>query len=192
MITTLAGEKASQFGGIHLHRLIPLPVTSTLPVIKQVETTIQNLYKDPQRLVHLKLLDILVFEEMGMLNSEQWSVLDQTLRFVNNSNVPMGGVLVFGNGDPKQLRPPKGPLLWISPLLMTNFEFFYLEEFVRMTDPNGTKVLTLLDTVRMTDEIAEEVTNILAENCCFVSTWNEIATDEAILRVVPTKKRSVN
>ena len=122
MTTTLAGEKAAQFGGMHLHRLIPIPVKTSLPVMKQVESTVQRLYHDPLRLTFLKRLDVLVIEEVGMLNSEQWSVLDHTIRFVNNSNVPMGGILVLGNGDPIQLRPPSGPLLWISPILYTNFK----------------------------------------------------------------------
>ena len=59
-----------------------------------------------------------------MLNYEQWSVLDQTLPFVNNSNDSMGGILNLGNGDPKQLRPPSGQLLWISPTLYINFKMF--------------------------------------------------------------------
>ena len=121
---TLAGEKAAQFGGIHLHRLIPVPVGSNIPGMKQVESTVQKLYRDPMKLVFIRVLDVLAIEELGMLNSTQWSVLDQTFRFVNNSNSPMGGVLLLGNADPKQLRPPSGPLIWISPILFTNFTFF--------------------------------------------------------------------
>ena len=187
MVTTLAGEKASQFGGMHLHRLIPLPVKTSLPVMKQVESTVQKLYFDPMRLAFLKNLDVLFIEEIGMLNSEQWCVLDHTLRFINNSNQPMGGVLVIGNGDPKQLRPPSGPLLWISPVLLTNFKLFYLSEYIRMVDPLGTRILALLDNVHITEEETAEIVNTLQHNCRFVETWNEI-NDEAILRVVPTKQ----
>ena len=71
IVTTLAGEKASQFGGIHLHRLIPMPVGSNFPVVKQVESTVQKLYRDPMKLVFIKILDVLVIEELGMLNSTQ-------------------------------------------------------------------------------------------------------------------------
>ena len=188
MITTLAGEKAAQFGGMHLHRLIPIPVKTSLPVMKQVESTVQRLYHDPLRLTFLKRLDVLVIEEVGMLNSEQWSVLDHTLRFVNNSNVPMGGILVLGNGDPKQLRPPSGPLLWISPILYTNFRLFYLAEYVRMIDPLGARLLTLLDRLEVSDAEAEEIVDILSNNSTFVEKWSDIRNDEAILRVVPTKQ----
>ena len=83
MVTTFAGEKAAELGGIHLHRLIPLMPSENILVMKHVESTVQNLYRDPSRLVLLKKLDVLVVEEIGMLNSEHWSVLDQTLRFVN-------------------------------------------------------------------------------------------------------------
>ena len=193
MITTLAGEKAAQLGGIHLHRLIPLMPTTNLPVIKQVESTIQNLYRDPTRLVLLKKLDVLVIEEIGMLNSEQWSVLDQTLRFINNSNAPMGGILVFENGDPKQLRPQSGPLLWISPLLFTNFNFYYSKDYVRMNDPNGTKVLQLLDQKELTDANEIFFRNAIIHECKFypktnfLTSWDQLPTDSPTLKVVPTK-----
>ena len=188
MVTTLAGEKAMQHGGLHLHRLLPIPVNSNLPVVKQVETTVQKLYTDPVRLVVLKRIDVIVVEEMGMLNSEQWSVLDQTLRFVNDSNIPFGGILVLGNGDPKQLRPPSGPLMWISPIILTNFSLYYLKEFVRMTDPNGARVLSLLDETTITREVALEIVKIISENCQFLSCWSQIPRDSATLRVVPTKQ----
>ena len=64
MVATLAGEKASQFGGMHLHRLIPLPVKISLPVMKQVESTVQILYLDPMRLALLKNLDVLFIEKI--------------------------------------------------------------------------------------------------------------------------------
>ena len=70
MVTTLAGEKAAELGGIHLHRLIPLMPSKNTPVMKQVESTVQNIYRDPTRLVQVKKLDVLVVEEIGMLNSE--------------------------------------------------------------------------------------------------------------------------
>ena len=187
MVTTLAGEKAAQFGGLHLHRLIPLPINTKLPVMKQVESTVQRLYCEPMRLILLKSLDVLIIEEIGMLNSEQWCVLDHVLRFINNCNLPMGGVLVIGNGDPKQLRPPAGPLLWISPVLFTNFTLFYLSEYVRMVDPLGTRVLALLDSVQITETETSEIVRILEENCRFVENWEDI-NDEAILKVVPTKQ----
>ena len=188
MVTTLAGEKAMQHGGLHLHRLVPIPVSSSLPVIKQVETIVQKLYTDPLRLVVLKKMDVIIVEELGMLNSEQWSVLDQTLRFVNNSNIPFGGILVLGNGDPKQLRPPSGPLIWISPILLTNFNLYYLKEYVRMTDPNGARVLSLLDERTITEDVALDIVKIISENCHFVPSWDQIPRDSATLRVVPTKQ----
>ena len=114
-------------------------------------------------------------------------MLDHTFRFINNSNEPMRGVLVIGNGDPKQLRPPTGPLFWISPVILTNFKLFYLSDYIRMVDPLGTKILALLDNVHSTEEETAEIVTTLEHNCRFVETWNEI-NDEAILRVVPTKQ----
>ena len=187
MITTLAAEKSASMGGLHFHRLIPAPVSSSQPVMKQVESTVQKLYQDPLRLVLLKKLDVLVVEELGMLNSEQWAILDQTLRFVNDNNTPMGGVLVFGNGDPKQLRPPSGPLIWISPILLTSFTFFYLKDYVRMEDINGARVLSLLDKPNLTEDDAQEILTIVSTHCHFLPSWSSLPRDSTTLRVVPTR-----
>ena len=74
MVTTVSGEKADQFGGIHLHRLIPIPLNNPLTVVKQVESTVQKLYSNPIRLLPLKHSDVLV--ELGMLSSQQWVFSD--------------------------------------------------------------------------------------------------------------------
>ena len=126
--TTLVGETATQLGVIRLNPLIPMHVGSNIPVRKKAESAVQKLYRDPKKQVFIKILDVLVIEELQMLNSTQKSVLDQTLRFVNNGNSPNGSVSVFSNGNPKQLRPPSGPLIWNSPLLFIIFTFFYLQE----------------------------------------------------------------
>ena len=60
IVTTLAAEKAMQHGGLHSHRLIPVPVNSHLPVSKQVETTVQKIYSAEFRSVFLKKLSIIV------------------------------------------------------------------------------------------------------------------------------------
>ena len=190
MVTTLSGEKAAQFGGIHLHRLIPIPINNFLTVVKQVESTVQKLYLNPMRLLLLKQLDVLVVEELGMLSSQQWAILDQTLKIVNGNNIPMGGILVLGNGDPKQLRPPQGDLIWHSPILMTNFNLFYLTEYVRMMDEDGAEVLKILDKDEILIDDAEKLVAILQKpnNCKFVPNWDSLPTDSTCLRVVPTKK----
>ena len=140
----------------------------------------------------LKSLDVLLVEELGMLNSEQWAVLDQTLRFVNDNNLPMGDVLVLGNDDPKQLRPPSGPFLCISPIVMTNFRFVYLKEYVRMMDPNGERLLSLLDKTDLSNEDANEIMQTISDHCSFLTCWNDIPRDSTILRVVPTKMAEKN
>ena len=187
MVTTVAGEKEAQFGGLHLHRLIPLPINTKLLVMKQVESTVQRLYCEPMRLILLKSLDALIIDEIGMLNSEQWCVLDHVLRFYNNCNLPMGGVLVIGNRDPKQLGPPAGPLLWIPPVQFTNFTLFYLSEYVRMVNPLGTRVLSLLDSVQITETETSEIVRNSEESCRIVGNWEDI-NDQAILKVLPTKQ----
>ena len=123
MVMTLANEKASQFGGLNFHRSLLISISSNQPVERQVDASIQKLYRNPQRLTFLKTLDVLVVEELGKLISEKWSVLVQTMRFSNDSNLPVNGILILRSGDPKRRRPPKGPLLWISLLFLATLTF---------------------------------------------------------------------
>ena len=90
--TSLAGKKSAELGGIHSHPLLPLPVDQKLPVNKLEEVTVRKLYQQPLRLALMRRLDILVVEELGLFNIQQWAVLDKVLQYVNENDVPMGGV----------------------------------------------------------------------------------------------------
>ena len=57
-----------------------------------------------------------------------------------------------------------------------------------MTDPNGARVLSLLDETKITKEVALEIVKIISEHCHFLTSWNQIPRDSATLRVVPTKQ----
>ena len=94
---------------------------------------------------------------------------------------------MFGNGDPKQLRPPSGPLMWISPILFTNFTFHYLKEHVRMNDLNGSRLLNLLDKKELTEVEAAKIAQISSDNCNFLESWHQLPSDSPTLKVVPTK-----
>ena len=82
-------------------------------------------------------------------------------------------MLLIGTGDPKQLKPPSGSLLWMSPLNLTTFRLYALTEFVR-TDRSGDgqKALRLMSEAQSTEQAANEIAQVLPESCNFVDDWN--------------------
>ena len=128
VITTLSAEKAASLGGTHIHRLMPIPVNDRGSTRRIAERTICKLHKQPIQLAFLKQIDVVLVEDIGMISSELWSVMDYVFRYINHSALPMGGVLVIGNGDPKQLSCPQGTPIWSSPNILINFKFFNLSE----------------------------------------------------------------
>ena len=120
IVTSLSGEKSSKVGGIHLHKLVPFPVDNQRPSTSAPKA-ISKLFRNPIQLAFLKSLRVIMIEEIGLISAELFNALDLVLRHVHSSSLPMGGVFVFGNGDPQQLTTPSGSLIWFSSTMMTNF-----------------------------------------------------------------------
>ena len=151
MITSLSSERAMQFSGMHIHDLFCLPVSDRLVVDEIVERALQSLLTDFVKVVILKRIDIIYFEEIGMISAEQFAALGLILQKVRSNYLPFGGVLVFGTGDPKQLPPPQGRLLRTSPIVITIVQLYSLAKCVRMIDMVGRQFLELLSSSDISD-----------------------------------------
>ena len=57
-------------------------------------------------------MDVILFDEFGMLNAELWSAFDKVMQWVKGNNLPFGGILCLLSGDPNQLPPPEGTSVW--------------------------------------------------------------------------------
>ena len=106
MVTSLSSERAIQFSGMHIHDLFALPVSDRLIVDEIVEKALQKIDFDFVKQTILKRLDVIYFEEIGMVSSEEFASIDLILQKVRENYQPFEGVLVFATGDPKQLPPP--------------------------------------------------------------------------------------
>ena len=56
------------------------------------------------------MVQVLFLDELGQVSSEMLAVLDIILRKVRNSNTYLGGLLIIGTLDHKQLPPVNGNL----------------------------------------------------------------------------------
>ena len=180
MVTSLSAERSLCFGGSHIHELFALPVSQNPSVSISVEKSLQRLLFDPCRQLMLQILDILYIEEVGMVSAQQFAAMDAILQQIRNVHVPFGGVLVLATGDPKQLPPPSGNQLWVSPIMLTSVQMYQLSNCVRMTDSVGQEFLQAISETQIDDDVIEKVLETFSTHCTFTDDVNEVEGFHAI------------
>ena len=76
--------------------------------------------------------------------NELWNTTDLILQHVRESELPFGVVFVLANGDALQLPSPTGTPIWDTTAALLLFRFDFLQEFVRMSHPEGQRLLKTL------------------------------------------------
>lgn len=84
--------------------------------------------------------DMIVFDEIGQLSSEELAVLDMILRQLRDSYLPFGGVLFFGSFDHMQINCIQGLPFLLSMHLLTDFTIVRLEQSVRASTDKDLQV----------------------------------------------------
>ena len=181
-VTSLAGKRACQFGGEHVHRLFALPVNDDLTPFQQAEFALKNLNYRTERKALLMAMQVLFVEEIGLISAQQWAAMDLILQQLKFSTIPFGGVLIIATGDPCQLPSVSGTNLFMSPLLMTTFNLHLLQYFVRMRDTDGQNVLQCLWEKPITSEAIQLIVTTLSEKCTFLENWDDLV-DATVMRV---------
>ena len=184
-VTSLAAERASMFGGIHINALIPFPVSDNVFVTHLVTHALQRLSRDPIRSAFLQHLQVLFIEEVSMVSAELWSAVDSVFQVVCDNNMPFGGKLLICSGDFLQLPPPSGTILLRSNTVLTCFCFHYLKFFVRTTNAAGQRLLTLLSEYPSNEFIHREILDLIDRHCTFVPSWHSVPSES--LRVFATR-----
>jgi hypothetical protein len=86
MLTTLMSERAFQLGGIHLHKLLLLPVCKKGTVQCLADLALISIYKSPEAMLMLMTLDVLFIDELGQWSDGYIAVIDIILRCIRGSN----------------------------------------------------------------------------------------------------------
>ena len=117
----------------------------------------------------LERLDLLYFEDIGMISAEDFAAIDLILQHLKNIESPFGGVLVLGSGDPNQMPPPTGSQIWISPIILTSVSMFKLNRAVKMTDSIGQNFLALISKPELTEDEIMRILTTISQRCNFES-----------------------
>ena len=185
IVTSLAAERASCFGGLHINAIVPFPVMHTPNVSNFVSVALKMLSRDPVRWQTLEKIDVIFVEEVSMICAELWTSVDCVLQFICNRSVPFGGKMVICSGDFLQLPPPSGTFLLLSNSVLTNFTFHHLKEFVRMGNIEGQRLLTLFAHFPLVQADEDSIIEIMRNNCRFVNCWADVPNE--MLRVFATR-----
>ena len=110
-----------------------------------------------------------------MLDAQSLSMMDLLLQRVRNNKSTFGGVLVISTGDFDQLPPVNGISIFTTTSIITTFIPIVLNHFVRSAgDPSLQQCLKLITKRNKTDNDKKEICRLLAQNCKFISHFNEV------------------
>ena len=74
---------------------------------------------------------MIIFDEVGQLSSQEFSLLDLILRQIRQNDMPFGGVLIIGSFDHMQINSIDGLPFLLSSHLLTDYTIVKLEHSVR-------------------------------------------------------------
>ena len=131
VVTALMETRAIHLGGVHIHKLFHLPPNKGMNIHRMSETSLQSLMQNHVSLTILKMVDVLLLDEVGNISAETLSCLDMIIRRVRSNNIFLGGILFICTLDHKQLQPINGKPFLVSPMVMSCFKFVCLTESVR-------------------------------------------------------------
>lgn len=171
-----------------------------IPVLNANVQTVQNivskallsLSKKPVQLAMLQQLKVLFIEEIGLLSAHLFAALDNILRYVRDSDQPMGGILVIATGDPYQLSPVDGTPFWTSHHLTTSFHIITMSHYVRACqDADLQQLIQILRNVNITNEDIENFIHIIENRCLphAVPSWGDVP--QHALKIVGTKAEEI-
>ena len=174
--TSVMCKRSISLGGMHIHMLFGLPVAKNLSINRTVDLFLIKLLQNNEKLLFLKSLNVLFIDEIGQVSAELLGIIDIILRKIRDNDVYMGGILIIGTLDHRQLPPVEGHPFLTSPHVFSSYNFSSLRHSVRASnDLNHQRVQFIIRSHRSTHttDILEELEYLLSENYTFVDSWND-------------------
>ena len=186
-LMSFTSERARKLGGNHLHLVFPFGVGNGRVAFANdyASSCLSQLDKDPMKKAMLKRVDVIVFEEVGLLSAEHFTAMDTVLKTLMGNSAPMGGKLFMCCGDHKQLPCIDGRPLWGSLNLCTMMDIFIFTCDVRS---RGDAVLQKVNTDCRRSLTAIECRTLaetVVRECRNEVDWSTVPDDA--VRIVSTK-----
>ncbi len=146
-------------GGVTMHSFFQLPFGPIIPKYEEDLESDQSIHKySVEKLKLIRSLELIIIDEISMVRADLLDYLDLTLRKINLSHEPFGGIQLLLIGDPLQLPPIKEnwPILsryYDSPFFFESIalkkEGFVTVELQKVHRQNDLVFIELLNAVRM-------------------------------------------
>ncbi|MEZ4916037.1 MAG: AAA family ATPase [Chitinophagales bacterium] len=120
IVVAPTGVAAINAGGVTIHSMFGLPLTSFVPNNDFVDLNVANnryslskhlRYRKEKRKL-IQELDLLIIDEISMVRADLLDAIDFVLQHIRHSKEPFGGVQVLFIGDLYQLPPVVKPEQW--------------------------------------------------------------------------------
>ena len=105
IVATPTSVEAVNVGGITLHSLFQLPFEPFVPNEGGERRLTYYLRMSNEKLAVLRMLEVLVIDDVNMLRADMLDAIDLILRRVRHNSAPFGGVQMVYIGDLFQLPP---------------------------------------------------------------------------------------
>lgn len=146
-----------------MHSFFQLPFGPIIPQETEDLISDQSLYKySPEKIKMIRALDMVIIDEISMVRADQIDFIDLTLRKINLTNQPFGGIQLLLIGDPLQLPPIKDNWTILSRYYQNAYFFeskalkkagFVTIELKKVHRQNNQLFIKLLNAVRNGDII---------------------------------------
>ena len=126
------------------------------------------------------------FQELGLISSQNYSIMDHVMKYLLNNDLSIGGKLVIADGDPHQLSPITGDLIWMSSHLLFSFDIFLLKCYVRSSSDSVLQIiLEIMRKPNVSHEEIEFIDQCIRTYCKFVDSWDDLP--DHVIRTVSKK-----
>lgn len=177
--TALSSERAMLIGGYHIHSLFCIGVNKGARVVTASEithTAITKLRGNGLKMAFLLSLDVIVFDECGLIDQCLFSALSDIMCTLRKVRTPFGGTLLLLSGDAYQLSQISGRSLWSSSYMHSLFDVYELQHQVRCAeDPILQRCISILrdPTYPVCEENKAYLCSALIHNCKLLSSVEE-------------------
>jgi hypothetical protein len=108
VVVAFTSVAALNAGGVTMSSFFQIPFGPIVPEIQEDLSKDQLLHKfSADKLKLIRALDLIIIDEISMVRADTLDFLDLTLRRINFTDKPFGGIQLLLIGDPLQLPPIK-------------------------------------------------------------------------------------
>lgn len=113
VVAAPTGVAAINAGGVTLHSLFQLPLGPFIPTLENAIELASNIRHNKRKLSLLRLMDVLIIDEISMVRCDVLDAIDTVLKSVRKTPLkPFGGAQVIFIGDLRQLSPVAKLMEW--------------------------------------------------------------------------------